>query len=423
MNLLKEELKNQIPKIQADIKKVLDEKGEKTISEVTVSQAYSGMRGIKAFVCDTSSVSAEKGLIIRGIPLLDITHILPEEVFFLLLTGRLPSEKETNDLKDEFSSQLNVPDYVWNILNEMPEDAHPMTMFNTGILSMQGESVFRKRYDDGMPKSEFWEAILEDGIRLLAKLPALGAGIYRMRFQKGARIEPDPKKDWAGNFVHMIGLPDDSGDFHRLMQLYFMLHCDHEGGNVSAFASHTVASALSDPYYAVTAGLNGLAGPLHGLANQECLKFVLSVRDEFGGLPSEEELKEYCWSRLYNGRVIPGYGHAVLRCPDPRFSAFIDFGQEHIANDDVFGIVDLLFKVVPGVLKEHGKAKNPWPNVDAASGSLLYYYGLKEFNFYTVLFSISRTMGMISQMVWERALGIPITRPKSITTDWIKTSV
>ena len=423
MNLLKEELKNQIPKIQADIKKILDEKGEKTISEVTVSQAYSGMRGIKAFVCDTSSVSAEKGLIIRGIPLLDITHILPEEVFFLLLTGRLPSEEETNDLKGEFSSQLNVPDYVWNILKEMPEDAHPMTMFNTGILSMQGESVFRKRYDDGMPKSEFWEAILEDGIGLLAKLPALGAGIYRMRFQKGARIEPDSKKDWAGNFVHMIGLPDDSGDFHRLMQLYFMLHCDHEGGNVSAFASHTVASALSDPYYAVTAGLNGLAGPLHGLANQECLKFVLSVRDEFGGLPSENELKEYCWSRLKNGRVIPGYGHAVLRCPDPRFSAFIDFGQGHIANDDVFGIVDLLFKVVPGVLKEHGKAKNPWPNVDAASGSLLYYYGLKEFNFYTVLFSISRTMGMISQMVWERALGIPITRPKSITTDWIKTSV
>ncbi len=423
MNLLKEELRNQIPKIQADIKKILDEKGEKTISEVTVSQAYSGMRGIKAFVCDTSSVSAEKGLIIRGIPLLDITHILPEEVFFLLLTGRLPSEEETNDLKDEFSSQLNVPDYVWNILKEMPEDAHPMTMFNTGILSMQGESVFRKRYDDGMPKSEFWEAILEDGIGLLAKLPALGAGIYRMRFQKGARIEPDSKKDWAGNFVHMIGLPDDSGDFHRLMQLYFMLHCDHEGGNVSAFASHTVASALSDPYYAVTAGLNGLAGPLHGLANQECLKFVLSVRDEFGGLPSENELKEYCWSRLKNGRVIPGYGHAVLRCPDPRFSAFIDFGQGHIANDDVFGIVDLLFKVVPGVLKEHGKAKNPWPNVDAASGSLLYYYGLKEFNFYTVLFSISRTMGMISQMVWERALGIPITRPKSITTDWIKTSV
>ena len=423
MSLLKQELRKQIPRVQNEIKQLIIDKGDEKISDVTVAQAFSGLRGIKAFVCDTSSVSADKGLIIRGIPLLEITHILPEEVFFLLLTGRLPSKDELADLKKDFSSHLEVPDYVWRVLSEMPDDAHPMTLFNTGILAMQNESVFRKKYDDGMPKTEFWEAILEDGIRLLAKLPTLGAGIYRMRFKKGDRISPDSNKDWAGNFVHMIGLPDDTGDFHKLMQLYFMLHCDHEGGNVSAFASHTVASALSDPYYAVTAGLNGLAGPLHGLANQECLKFVLSVRDEFDGVPSEEELKKYCWERLNNGRVIPGYGHAVLRCPDPRFTAFIKFGQKHIKDDDVFSIVDRLFNVVPDVLQEQGKAKNPWPNVDAASGSLLYYYGLKEFNFYTVLFSISRTMGMISQMVWERALGIPITRPKSVTTDWIRKTV
>jgi len=423
MSLLKQELRKQIPKVQKEIEQLIIDKGDKKISDVTVAQAYSGLRGIKAFVCDTSSVSADKGLIIRGIPLLEITHILPEEVFFLLLTGRLPNKDELTDLKKDFSSHLEVPDYVWRVLSEMPDDTHPMTLFNTGILAMQNESVFRKKYDAGMPKTEFWEATLEDGIQLLAKLPTLGAGIYRMRFKKGDRITPDSNKDWAGNFVHMIGLPDDTGDFHKLMQLYFMLHCDHEGGNVSAFASHTVASALSDPYYAVTAGLNGLAGPLHGLANQECLKFVLSVRDEFGGVPSEEELKKYCWERLNNGRVIPGYGHAVLRCPDPRFTAFIKFGQKHIKGDDVFSIVDRLFNVVPDVLQEQGKAKNPWPNVDAASGSLLYYYGLKEFNFYTVLFSISRTMGMISQMVWERALGIPITRPKSVTTDWIKKTV
>ncbi len=423
MSLLKQELCKQIPRVQNEIKQLIIDKGDEKISDVTVAQAFSGLRGIKAFVCDTSSVSADKGLIIRGIPLLEITHILPEEVFFLLLTGRLPNKNELTDLKKDFSSHLEVPDYVWRVLSEMPDDAHPMTLFNTGILAMQNESVFQKKYDAGMSKTEFWEAILEDGIKLLAKLPTLGAGIYRMRFNKGDRITPDSNKDWAGNFVHMIGLPDDTGDFHKLMQLYFMLHCDHEGGNVSAFASHTVASALSDPYYAVTAGLNGLAGPLHGLANQECLKFVLSVRDEFGGVPSEEELKRYCWERLNNGRVIPGYGHAVLRCPDPRFTAFIKFGQEHIKDDDVFSIVDRLFNVVPDVLQEQGKAKNPWPNVDAASGSLLYYYGLREFNFYTVLFSISRTMGMISQMVWERALGIPITRPKSVTTNWIRKTI
>ena len=422
MNLLKNILKDRIPLLKKEIKDLIDEKGHQKIGAVTISQAYSGMRGVKAFVCDTSSVSADEGLIIRGVPLMEITHILTEEVFFLLLTGKLPDENELADLKEEFSLHLAVPDYVWDILKNMPADSHPMTMFNTGILAMQGESIFRKKYDMGMKKSDYWEGTLEDGVRLLAKLPALGAGVYRMRFNKGNRINPDVNKDWAGNFVHMIGLPDKDGNFHRLMQLYLMLHCDHEGGNVSAFASHTVASALSDPYYSVSAGLNGLAGPLHGLANQECLKFVLSVKEKFGGVPNEEDLKQFCWNRLESGRVIPGYGHAVLRCADPRFSAFIEFGQQNINQDDVFGIVDLLYKVVPGVLKEHGKAKNPWPNVDAASGSLLYYYGLKEFNFYTVLFSISRTMGMISQMVWERALGIPITRPKSVTTNWIKTN-
>ena len=423
MSMLKKVLRGQISLVRDDIKALIDKSGDSQISNVTVAQAFSGLRGIKAFVCDTSSVDPDKGLIIRGIPLLDITHILPEEVLFLLIAGRLPDKDELNDLQQEFSAHFAVPDYVWKILKEFPEDAHPMTMFNTGILAMQGESVFHEKYDAGMPKTEYWEAILEDGIRLLAKLPALGAGIYRMRFNKGARIAPNPKLDWAGNFVHMVGIPDESGDFHKLMQLYLMLHCDHEGGNVSAFASHTVASALSDPYYAVSAGLNGLAGPLHGLANQECLNFVLRIRDEFKGSPDIEELRQFCWDRLKSGRVIPGYGHAVLRCPDPRFTAFIEFGKKHIHDDEIFSIVTGLFRVVPDVLKEQGKAKNPWPNVDAASGSLLYYYGLQEYNFYTVLFSISRTMGMISQMVWERALGIPITRPKSVTTDWIKKTV
>ena len=423
MSLLKEELKKQIPIVKKDVKNLIKEHGDKQISSVSVAQAYSGLRGIKAFVCDTSSVSADKGLIIRGNSLLDIVDISPEEVFFLLLTGRKPNQNELSDLQSEYSQHLNIPGYVWSMLEELPKDSHPMTMFNMGILAMQNESIFYKKYNEGLLKSNYWEHTLDDGIRLIAKLPALGAGIYRMRFGKGDRIDSDPKLDWSANFIHSVGISDPTGKLHELMKLYFMLHCDHEGGNVSAFTAHTVSSALSDPYYAVSAGLNGLAGPLHGLANQECLKFVLNIHDHFSGSPSKEDLKRFCWDRLQNGQVIPGYGHAVLRCPDPRFTAFINFGRENIKDDAVFEIVSNLFDVVPDVLLEQGKAKNPWPNVDAASGSLLYHYGLKEFNFYTVLFSISRSMGMISQMVWERALGIPITRPKSITTEWIKETV
>ncbi|MBT3663544.1 MAG: citrate (Si)-synthase [Candidatus Marinimicrobia bacterium] len=413
-------LSEKIPIWQDEIRSVIQEKGNQKVGDVIVSQLYGGMRGIKGLTCETSAVSADKGLIIRGYPLLDITHISPEEVFYLLLTGDLPNDDQLSDLQAQLRSHQNIPDYIWKILEAMPKDSHPMTMLTVAIQSMQVDSLFASKYDEGIPKSDYWKWTLEDGIRLVAKVTGIAAGIYRLRFNKGDRIAPDNSMDWSGNFAHMMGIEGD--DFKKLMRLYLMLHCDHEGGNVSAFSGLTVASALSSPYLSVAAGLNGLAGPLHGLANQECLKFVLEVRDHFNGAPSQEEMKQFCWDRLNNGRVIPGYGHAVLRCPDPRYTAFMEFGKEHIKDDDVFSIVSTLFDVVPPVLQEQGKAKNPWPNVDAASGSLLYYYGLTEFNYYTVLFSISRAMGMISQMVINRAMGIPITRPKSVTTEWIKSN-
>ena len=420
MSTLLETLNKKIPDWRNEAQQLLKEKGDKVVSNVTVAQAYGGMRGVKGLVCDTSAVSPDSGLIIRGRPLLEITDILPEEVFYLLLTGDIPDEGALKDLQTQLSTHAEVPQYVWDVLRAMPKDSHPMVMFDTAILVMEKESAFRKQYDQGIQKQDYWKAILEDAIQLVAKLPAVGAGVYRIRFDKGALIDSDKNLDWGANFAHMLGIDDPDGLLKKLMRLYLMLHCDHEGGNVSAFSALTVASALSDPYYAVSAGLNGLAGPLHGLANQECLKFVLEIEDHFGGSPSQEELRKFVWDRLKSGRVIPGYGHAVLRCPDPRFTAFINFGRKYIKGDPVFDIVSDLFDVVPDVLKEQGKAKNPWPNVDAASGSLLYHFGMTEFSFYTVLFSISRAMGMVSQMVINRALGFPITRPKSITAEWIK---
>ena len=423
MSILLEKLEEKIPNWRDDVRSLLSDSGSSVISEVTLKQAYGGMRGVKGLVCETSSVSADTGLIIRGKPLLDIIEILPEEVLYLLLTGDLPDNAALKELQSNLQEHAVVPDYIWTIMESMPKDSHPMAMFNTAVLAMEKESVFRSHYDQGINKNDFWKPTLEDGIRLIAKLPALGAGVYRIRFEKGELISPDQSLDWGANYAHMLGLDNSDNNLKKLMRLYLMLHCDHEGGNASAFTSLTIGSTLSDLYYAVSGGLNALAGPLHGLANQECLRFVLEIRDEFGGAPSKKEIEELCWNRLQSGRVIPGYGHAVLRCPDPRFTAFINFGKEHIKNDDVFSIVENLFEVVPKVLQTHGKAKNPWPNVDAASGALLYHYGLTEFSYYTVLFSISRAMGIISQIVINRALGIPIMRPKSVTTNWLKENI
>ncbi|XP_035765155.1 citrate synthase, mitochondrial [Neolamprologus brichardi] len=203
-----------------------------------------------------------------------------------------------------------------------------------------------------------------------------------------------------------------------------LLSCsDHEGGNVSAHTSHLVGSALSDPYLSFSAAMNGLAGPLHGLANQEVLVWLTALQKELGGEVSDERMRDYIWNTLKSGRVVPGYGHAVLRKTDPRYTCQREFALKHLPSDPMFKMVAQLYKIVPNVLLEQGKAKNPWPNVDAHSGVLLQYYGMSEMNYYTVLFGVSRALGVLAQLVWSRALGFPLERPKSMSTDGLMSLV
>lgn len=431
MATLQSKLTELVPEWRKERMSTIKEYGSKVLSDATVGAAFGGMRGTKGMICDTSVVEPDKGLIIRGRPLLDIMNLWPEQTFCLLLTGEI-YDMDSDIIKDyqmEMDRRSQLPDYVYGVLESMAPDSHPMCMLNTGILVMERESSFRQMYDKGMKKEDYWVPTLDDSLNILAKLPALAAAVYRLRYNKGGYINWTPGLDWGANYANMLGINDPTGNFAKLMRLYLHFHCDHEGGNVSANTCHTVGSALSDAYYSVSAGLNGLAGPLHGLANQECLGWILEVMEKFGGAPSEEQIREMAFETLRSGKVIPGYGHAVLRVTDPRFTGFNKFGREFLPNDPVFQTVDRVFNVVPKVLEafseERVKAgKNPianfWPNVDAGSGALLYHYGLTEFPYYTVLFSVSRAMGMLSQLVWNRAVGTALTRPKSVSMEWIR---
>ena len=419
MGKLHDRLAEQAPALRERAHNIIAEHGTAVVSEVTVTQVFGGMRGVKGLVCDTSVVEPEKGLVVRGNPIGNLKDRLPEEIFYLLCTGELPDKEAMASLHKEFRERAAVPSYVWDVLRALPSDTHPMAMFSTAILAMERESVFRKRYSEGMHKTDYWEPTLEDALRLISVLPGIAAGIYRIHTGKGDPLPHNLDLDWGADYAAMLGLPDPTGEFRNLIRLYMTRHCDHEGGNVSAFTCHTVGSALSDPFYAVSAGMNGLAGPLHGLANQECLHFVLEIRNRYKGVPTDDQLRDFVLETLNSGRVIPGYGHAVLRVTDPRFTAFHEFGDRVCPNDEVFKIVDRLFHVTPQILKDQGKVKDPWPNVDAGSGSLLYLFGLTEFDYYTVLFGVSRALGMCSQLVLNRLLGTPITRPKSVSTDWV----
>jgi citrate synthase len=324
-----------------------------------------------------------------------------------------------NALSKDLSDRAKVPAFVTKLIQSLPKEMHPMTQFNIAINALQTESVFFKAYQDGVHKSKYWDFAYEDSLNLIARLPHICTTIYRNTYKDGKLIAHNPNLDWGANFAQMLGFNDPK--FWELLRLYLSIHSDHEGGNVSAHATHLVGSALSDPYLSYAAGMNGLAGPLHGLANQEVLRWTQDLRAKLGNKQvSNEQLAKAVWDTLNAGQVVPGFGHAVLRKTDPRYMCQREFALKHLPNDPLFKLVSQLFEVVPKVLTEHGKTQNPFPNVDAHSGVLLTYYGLTEENYYTVLFGASRALGVLPSLIWDRALGLPIERPKSVTTEWIK---
>ncbi|KAF9939679.1 hypothetical protein KVV02_003013 [Mortierella alpina] len=429
---LKDRLRELIPEKREEVKQVKAELGEKVLGQTTVDMAYGGMRGIKGLIWEGSVLDAEEGIRFRGKTIPECQQVLPkakggneplpESLFWLLVTGEVPTDEQVRGLSAEWADRATLPSFVEDLLDRCPNTLHPMSQFSLAVTALQHESQFAKAYQSGVKKTEYWDTTFEDSMDLIAKLPNIAGRIYQNVFKnKGKLAAINPNLDYGANLANLLGFGDNK-DFVELMRLYLTIHSDHEGGNVSAHTTHLVGSALSDPYLSFAAGLNGLAGPLHGLANQEVLRWITKMREELGGKDvSDDTIKDYVWKTLKSGQVVPGYGHAVLRKTDPRYTCQREFALKHIPNDPLFKLVSQIYTVAPGILLEHGKTKNPWPNVDAHSGVLLSAYGLVEQDFYTVLFGVSRGLGVLSQLIWDRALGMPLERPKSYSTAAIKT--
>jgi citrate synthase len=433
MEKLKNLFKQKADQLATQNKDMLKEHGTKKIGEVQLAQIFQGMRGITGMVYETSLLDANEGIRFRGFTIPELqqklpkakggSEPLPEGLFYLLLTGELPSETDVQELSKDWAKRAKIPDHVYKTLDALPIDTHPMTQFVVGVMALQTKSQFAKKYAEGVNKKDYWSYYYEDSMDLIACLPEVAAYVYRRKYKGGKKIDSNSSLDWGANFAHLLGFEGDG--FKELMRMYLTIHSDHEGGNVSAHTTHLVGSALSDPYLCFAAGMNGLAGPLHGLANQEVIKWVFEMQKSLGTeTPSGDQIAEYVKKTLADGKVVPGYGHAVLRKTDPRFSAQQEFAKKHMPKDPTVNTVWKIFETVPPILQSLGKIKNPWPNVDAHSGALLIHYGMKEYEYYTVLFGVSRALGVLAAGCWSRALGLPLERPKSVTSEnvqaWLK---
>lgn len=410
------------------------EHANKVIGETTVGMALGGMRGIKGLVSETSLLDPMEGIRYRGRTLEECNAQLPkapgsaiglpEAAMWLLLTDEMPTDAQAAALNAELHARSSIPDHVVKMIDALPKDTHPMTQLAMGLLALQPGSKFGQKYRSGtLARKDYWIYTLEDALTLTGQIVPLSARIFRNVFFDGKHIPADTSLDWAGNYAQMLGV-NDSEDFKDITRLYLMLHADHEGGNVSAHTTHLVGSALSDPYYAYAAGVCGLAGPLHGLANQECLRWLKNTHASLGGVePTVEVLTKFAQDTLSSGKVIPGFGHGVLRKTDPRYMIQREFARKNFPDDPLFKLANVCYEAIPPVLEATGKVSNPWPNVDALSGTCMQHYGLNQEDYYTVVFAVSRAIGCVSNLVWSRAMMLPIERPKSVTCDWLTAEV
>ena len=410
--------------------KAVKAKADTKIGDVTIGNVIGGMRGLKAMQWDASVLDANSGIRFYGKTIKEClaelpkgrtgTEILPESMLWFLLTRQVPTDAQVHALSKDFADQGELPAHTRQLLDNLPKTLHPMTQMAMAVASLNHDSAFEKAYSAGsLKKADYWEPAFDDTISIIAKLPTIAAVIYKNVHGLDTTISLRGDVDLCSNMAAMMGWKESDTDFVDLLRLYIAIHGDHEGGNVSAHTSHLVGSALSDPMLSYSAALLGLAGPLHGLAAQEALRFVLEMQKSIPADFGKDDIETYLWSKLNSGQVIPGYGHGVLRVFDPRFETLQDWGntKPSVTQNPAYRLVRMLSEVAPGVLTKHGKTKNPYPNVDATSGVLLYHHGLSDFNFYTVVFGVSRALGCLTQYVWSRALGLPIERPKSLSLD------
>ena len=388
--------------------------GDEKLLELTKDHLESGLRGVPVGYCTTSQVEADKGLFYVGNPVEAIGEREPEEVIYLLLYKQWPTPEQLSGFRRELLSRSDVEQGVFQSMKTLPRYGHPMKWFIHGINALgmfsQNEADYRK-----------------DCIDLIAKIPTVTAAMFRIREGWGDPIPPRKDLGYMENFVHMLGIPGNKGVDNdrlvKLMRVFEIAHLDHGGGNLSTFTGKAVASGKADMYESMCAAMAGLAGPLHGRANQECLEFIKECVNSVGSLHiNAEEVRSLIQGKLDRKEVVFGFGHAVLRVEDPRARLLRKVGEEICPEAPLFKMVKIQAEVVPPILKTNPKISNPYPNVDSVSGALLVACGLDKPEYYTTLFGMSRVVGIAAQIVYERCearggKGVPIMRPKYYYSD------
>ena len=379
---------------------------EGVLFEITKDHLETGLRGYPVGYCVTSHVDPQKGLSYIGRPVSELAFRSPEEVIYLLYHGETGGPSQVAKFYQDLSLRSACKKETIEHILSLPKVGHPMDVFAAAIL-IAGMYESTGNYQ-------------EDCLNIIAKIPHIAAVMMNSHSGWGDTPLPKPELGYMENFAHMLRQPaEKSKELIQVFRLFNILSFDHGGGNLSAFVGKAVASGLENMYGSLAAAMVALAGPRHGKANQECLEFVENILKQVGPAASPGDIERLIRQKLDSHEVIVGFGHAVLRVEDPRASVCYQYCQKHFSHHPLVKIAQMLRTEGSRVLKENAKISDPHPNVDAITGVMLTAAGFPYPEYYTVLFGLSRCVGIAIQIVYERLYaregkGTPIVRPSYV---------
>ena len=377
---------------------------EDVLFEITKDKLETGMRGFPVGYCPTSTVDPQKGLFYMGRPISELAAWRPEEVIYLIMQGKAGSPAEVKAYFSKLVPYSSLKKETVQAILRLPKQGHSMKLFSAALLivgMMENESDYRVACE-----------------QLIAKIPQIVALIINHHAGWGETPHSKPELGYMENFTAMINAPGKNHEkLAEAFKLFNVLHYDHGGGNLSTFVGKAVASGLEDMYGSIASSMCALAGPRHGRANQDCLEFLREVLKEVGENATAAQVEKLIRERLANNKLVFGFGHAVLRVEDPRASVMYAYLKKQFPTHPLVKIAHLLRSEGSKVLSENPKISDPHPNVDAISGCLLATGGFDYPEYFTVLFGLSRAVGIARQVVYERVearggKGTPIVRPK-----------
>ena len=313
-----------------------------------------------------------------------------EETIYLLWNGALPTQAQLKELNASLVAERELPDEVTSFLGKAPKDALPMDVLRSAVSML---SLY-----DPQARDNSAAANVQKAVKLMSRVATIVTTYDRLR--KGEKVVPgDESLGYAANFLYTLTgkKPDDV--MEHVFDIALILHADHEL-NASTFAARVTAATLSDIYSAVTSAIGALKGPLHGGANEDVIKLLLSTS-------SPDDAVAKVKSKLDNKEKIAGFGHRVYKTDDPRAIHLKKLSEELGKRT---GQADL-FQKSARVEKTVHELKGLNANVDFYSASTYYSLGIPV-DLFTPIFAVSRMSGWTAHIL-EQYHNNRLIRPRA----------